>query len=321
MIPKLYSLYRRSPFWVRNFIGYLTWPIRLVMVPFRTLRIGGYYMVLDFTDNASFKYYTDRERYELDQMTAFLGSIIHNPGAYVIDIGANYGAFTLAAAQFGRFNIFKEIIAIEPDRKAYHALNQSIEKNCLGHVVQLHQLIVGDREGKETLFVNARSSADNRSHQVTTAPISVLEQYEVPCTTIDRLLSENGILLNSKFVIKMDIQGNEPRAFKGMNKTLTQAEGFILFFEHCPYLIESAGIDIREFISTLENLPVDTIFEVKEESNIVPLDGFEGLVCSFQNVMTLEERKLQGACTSYILCRNMNLDGLSILKEMAGGIR
>ncbi len=320
MISKLYSLYRASPFWLRTLIGNLTWPIRLVMLPFRTLRIGGYTMVLDFMDNASFKYYTDRERYEFCEITAFLGSIIHNPGTYVIDIGANYGAFTLATAQLNRFNIFKKIIAIEPDRRAYQALCKSIEKNHFGNIVQLYQLIIGDYEGQETLFVNARSSADNRSHQVDTAPIRIREQYNVPCKTIDTLLSEISISLNSKFIIKMDIQGNEPRAFRGMSKTLASAEGFIILFEHCPYLIDSAGIDMTEFLSILKSFQIDMIFEVKSD-NIVPLDGFEGLLKSFQDLTTQEETKLQGgACTSYILCKNMNLDGLSIPRKLADGV-
>ena len=313
MISRLFGLYRASPFWLRNIIAQLTWPIRLVMLPFRTIRVGGYYMTLDFMDNASFKYYTDRERYELCETEAFLASIIHNPGAYVIDIGASYGAFTLAAAYLGRFNVFKKIIAFEPDRRPYEALARSIEKNRVGNMVQLYQLIVGDHEGKETLFVNARSSADNRSHKVTTAPIRVREKYDVPCTTIDTLLSRISIPLDSRFIIKMDIQGNEPRAFRGMSKTLAQAEGFIVFFEHAPYLISSAGIDVAEYIRFLKSLQVDMIFQIGHD--IIPLDGFEGLLESFRDLTAKDETRMQGPYSDYILCKNMKVGGLPILKE------
>ena len=270
-------------------------------------------MVLDFTDNASFKYYTDRERYKDIEITLFLNCIMHNPGAYVIDIGANYGAFTLSAAYLGRFNFFKKIIAIEPDRRPYKALCKSIEKNGFSNMVQLYQLIVGDHEGKETLFVNARSSADNRSHKLSTSPIRIREKYDVSCTTIDALLSKISVPLHSKFIIKMDIQGNEPRAFKGLSKTLAQAKGFIVFFEHCPYLIESAGIDIENFISFLKSLQVDMIFQV--EDDIVFLNGIEGLLKSFRSLTTKEKKRMEDAGSNYILCKNMDLGKLNILNE------
>lgn len=313
MIKQLFGLYRKSPFWLRNIIAKLTWPIRLMMIPFRIIHIGGYSMVLDFADNASFKYYTDRERYEYIETTFFLGCIIHNPGAYVIDIGANYGAYTLSAAHLGRFNLFKKIIAIEPDRRPYKALSKSIERNGLSNMVQLYQLIAGDRETKETLFVNARSSADNRSHEVKSSPIRIREKYSVSCTTIDTLLTNISVPFNSKFIIKMDIQGNEPRAFMGMSKILVQSEGFIVFFEHCPYLIESAGIDIENFITFLKSLQMDMIFQV--EGGIVPLNGFEGLLKSFRDIPKKEETRMEGSGANYILCKNMDIGELNILNE------
>ena len=316
MISILFSLYRRSPFWLRNIIARLTWPIRLMMIPFRIIRIGGHSMVLDFTDNASFKYYTDRSRYEYIEITLFMNCIIHNPGAYVIDIGANYGAFTLAAADLGRFNFFKKIIAIEPDRRPYKALSKSIEKNGFSNMIQLYQLIVGDREGKETLFVNARSSADNRSHDLKTSLIRIREKYTVPCTSVDKLLTKISVPLNSKFIIKMDIQGNEPRAFKGMSNIFAQAEGFIIFFEHCPYLIESAGTNIKDFITFLKDLHVDMIFQVEED--IVLLNGFEGLLKSFRELAINEASREEGAGSNYILCKNMDFEKLNILNNEGG---
>jgi hypothetical protein len=108
MIKHLFSLYRQSPFWLRDIIATLTLPIKIFMLPFgNSIYIGGYYMILDYRDNASFKYFTDRERYELTEITAFLKAIIYNKGTYVIDVGANYGAFSLAAANLYRFGLIK----------------------------------------------------------------------------------------------------------------------------------------------------------------------------------------------------------------------
>ena len=309
MIAKLFGLYRASPFWLRNMMARATWPVRLAMLPFGTIRVGGYRMVLDFMDNASFKYYTDRERYELAETTAFLSSILHNPGAYVIDVGANYGAFTLAAAQLGPFRVFQRILAIEPDRRACAALRKSIRKNHFHEFVDLHQVIAGDRDGRETLFVNARSSADNRTHKVTSSPIRVRAKYEVDCTTIDSLLAESSIPLDSRFIVKMDIQGNEAVAFRGMQTALRRAKGFLVFFEHCPYLIESAGINIAEYCEFLESLQADAIFEIGTD-DVVRLDGFRGLLDSFRALESTPETRMEGTGSNYVLCRGMNLGGL-----------
>jgi FkbM family methyltransferase len=304
MIKRLFTFYRKSPFWLRNLISRLTLPIKILMSPFNSIRVGGYFMTLDYSDNASFKYYTDREKYELVEVTAFLNAIVHNPQVCVIDIGANYGAFTLAAAHLYRFNIIEKIIAIEPDIKPYNSLRQSLDKNNFSGV-DLHQLIVGDSYGKENLFINARSSADNRTHGVTTAPIRVQKTYEVKSTTVDILLRESNISLNSKFIIKMDIQGNEPRAIKGMIDTLKSSEGFVLFFEHCPYLIESADLDLSEYVEMLKSLQIDSIYEILS-SEIVMLSGFSQLEDRFNQLINQEETRMQGPAANFVLVKNMN---------------
>ena len=289
------------------------------MLPFRTIRVDGYRMVLDFLDNASFKYYTDRERYEYSETTAFLSSIVHNPGSYVIDIGANYGAFTLAAAQLGRLDVIRQILAFEPDRRPFRAMQKSIAVNGFGDLVRAYPMIVGDRDGQQSLFVNARSSADNRTHRVDTGSIRVRETRQVATTTIDSLLAREGIPLDSKFIIKMDIQGNEALAFRGMADVLSRAEGYLVFFEHCPYLIRSAGIDLGQYVDFLRSVPLDACFEVAAEG-LVPLDGIAGLVESMHAVEGEVETRMEGAGADYVLAKNMCLAGLRAGPRLGGRV-
>jgi FkbM family methyltransferase len=310
MIPYLFRMYRASPFWLRNVAAGATWPLRLAMLPFRSVHVDGYRMVLDFMDNASFKYYTDRERYEYRETTAFLASIVHNPGSYVLDVGANYGAFTLAAARLGRLGVIRRILAFEPDTRPFRALQKSIAVNNFGDLVRAYPTIVSDRDGQETLFVNARSSADNRAHRVSTAPIRVRSTHQVSSTTIDSALAREPIPLDSKFIIKMDIQGNEPLAFRGMRDVLSRAEGFLVFFEHCPYLIRSAGIDLGEYVDFLKRVPFDACFEFADE-RVIRLDGIRGLIESFQAVEQSVETRMEGAGSDYVLAKNMCLTGLT----------
>ena len=189
----------------------MTAPLRLALSPFSYIEMDGYRMELDFRDNASFKYWSDRRGYEAAVRNVFLSFLANNPGSVAIDLGANYGSYTLAAAQLKTLGVIDKVIAIEPDARPFAAIKRSLEKNRWIGLVDLYRTIVSDREGSETLFLNSRSSADNRSHKVTSAPIRCSKTEEVPCTTIDHLLDASSTDLTSRFVIKMDIQGNEVR--------------------------------------------------------------------------------------------------------------
>lgn len=310
MISRLFGLYRKSPFWLRNILSRSTWPLRLAMLPWSRIRVGGYQMQLDFMDNAAFKYYTDRERYEAAECNAFLRSIACNPGCYVLDIGANYGPFTLAAAQLHRLGLVREIHAFEPDRRPARALQGSVRANHLEEVVRVHQVIVGEAEGTERLFVNARSSADNRTHRITSAPIQVRDSYEVPCRTIDAVLEQSGVPLNSQFIIKMDIQGNEARAFRGMRKLLAQAAGVMVFFEHFPYLTRSAGIDPEQYLSELAGLRATEFYEIGEDE-LQRLPSFDNFLKSALALEQKAEHRIEGPGANYVLVRGMNSGGLN----------
>jgi FkbM family methyltransferase len=307
MIKRLFKLYRKTPFWARDWVARSTWPLRLATRPFSTIRVGGYSMTLDFMDNASFKYFTDREGYEANEVDAFIRAIARNPGSYVIDVGANYGAYSLAvAAQLGRYGVFEKILAIEPDARAHSALTRSIAKNGFGGLIDLHRCIADDKMGEQTLYVNARSSADNRTHSVLSAPIRLREQYKMPSVTIDSLVRSLGYPMDSRFIIKMDIQGNEFRAFKGMKELLSRASGYLVFFEHCPFLIESAGLSLSEYHRFIEDLAPQGFVEIGPEG-LIDLGSFEGFEASVDRLLRKKETLQQGAGENYIVYKNMNL--------------
>ena len=311
MISRLFALYRRSPFWMRQIIGKSTWPLALLMRPFREIRISDYRMTLDFQDNASFKYWTDRDRYEKVEMSAFLEAVAANPDAQVIDVGANYGAFTLAvAALYRRLGLTKsapKIISIEPAQRPNAALQRSIDRNGFAGAVDLHRAIVGDTEGEATLFENARSSADNRTHSIVSAPIDVSRESKVSCVTLDAELRRAGLPPDAKLIVKMDIQGNEFRAFRGMLTRLQSAGGYLVFFEHCPYLVESAGLKLDELHDFLRSLAAPMMFEITP-TGVVPLHGFDDFLRSVTRIHAESlTTKMQGAGSNYIFCKAMSL--------------
>jgi FkbM family methyltransferase len=275
------------------------------MAPLSQVGIRGYSMCVDFRDNASFKYLVDRERYEAAGMDAFVSVLARFPDAWAVDVGASYGAFALCAAKACEKGTGRGVLAFEPDRRAYHCLERSRQINHLGSTLRLFNAIVSDRDGAERLFVNARSSADNRSHAVGSSPIRVADEYDVRCISIDSALRECGVPPGSTLAVKIDIQGNEFRAFRGMAASLRSAARWWVLFEHFPYLIRSAGIDIGEYKRWLLALDFEEACEV--DSGLSRLDGRAGLAAALERLEHASESHIEGAGSDFIISRGIPL--------------
>lgn len=68
--------------------------------------------------------------------------------------------------------------------------------------------------------------------------------------TLDRLLAETGI--EKVDVIKMDIQGAEALALRGMFRTLAYNPDLVIFTEFWPWGIEQTGLSPLGFLSDLQ---------------------------------------------------------------------
>jgi FkbM family methyltransferase len=304
MIQKLFALYRRLPFRFRNLAGRATWPLRLALAPFSRRRMGGYVIHLDFTDNASLRYFAEGDGYERLTMEAFCGTIARNAPALVVDVGASYGVYTLAAARLAKLGLVSRIVAVEPDRRPFSALKRSVDANGFADVVDLHQVVASDEAGEVMLYTNARSSADNRSHAVRSAPIQVREQRSIPAIPLDELLASR-VDGNAVMIVKVDVQGNEPRVVRGMLNAMRRASGFALFFECSPYLIESAGNDIAEFARLLGTLGADGAARVMDDG-LQPFDA-ASLEDMFAAVAEERETNMQGVNADFVLWRNVRM--------------
>lgn len=316
MIRLLFRMYRASPFFLRNFLGQLARILGLALRPFSVIRVGNYRMALDFSDNASFKYASDRAQYESLEIRAFLEAIRSTPDSTVVDLGANYGAYTLAAGNLAKQLGHTTIISIEPDRRPFTALSRSVQLNRLESVCRLFQMIAGDKEGIETLWVNARSSADNRTHSVLTSKIRVRESYTVRSTSIDTLFEEEGIPIDRPLIVKMDIQGNEPRAFYGMANVLAKAPTWLILFEHAPYLIESAGLDVGTFVDYLKHLNVEHAFAVSNDGEFTDLENFDGLAKAMLNVGPVRGYNGEAPVMDIVISRGVDDDLIDSIKRL-----
>src|SRR5438270_12548847 len=123
----LFRLYRHSPYWVRRWmvVAWQTVPARGTA----SVRVGDYEMVVNLSDNAAFKYLADKEQYERDLLDTVLRLMVANESTLFIDVGANYGPFSLAAAHSWRGDTRRRVVAFEPDARPFAALMQSVRVN------------------------------------------------------------------------------------------------------------------------------------------------------------------------------------------------
>lgn len=152
-----------------------------------------------------------------------------SPGNVLVDIGANIGYYTLlAASQVGSTG---KVIAFEPDQDNCMLLKMSLQANGFENV-ELHPYAVFDK--KEMVGFDKGVGSSN-------AVISPIEtsRYQVEAVSLDVFLNHE----SQVDIVKMDIEGAEGRALKGMQQ-LVRCHRPIIFTEFNP-----KGLGIRSSIS------------------------------------------------------------------------
>ena len=142
-----------------------------------------------------------------------------NAKGVVIDVGANVGGYTVRAC--GQAEI---VIAIEPQNDVFRFLKINTYINCKGKAkVMLLNKAVGAKRGVTYLEV----PVDERYRYSGGASIvrcySSSRKEPVIVDTLDNIVDET-IGLNTEInFVKIDIEGAEAIAFKGMMRTLSKA--------------------------------------------------------------------------------------------------
>lgn len=207
-----------------------------------TRALQGMTLYVDGTFFSSF----DQREYEPYNTELILQHL--KPGHVVLDIGANAGYYSLLAGR--AVGPTGRVYAFEPAAKAYTLLERNIEKNGLGQIVKPLRKAVSDKTGVVILHTYAEASGASSVHShANVTHFSVEETLEVDSVSIDDLL--NGQEVN---FIKMDIEGHEVAALRGMRNTILRSPDLIIMSELNPSLLHSAGSSAREYVQMLESL-------------------------------------------------------------------
>ena len=142
------------------------------------------------------------------QETAILRAVLH-PGAAFVDVGANWGYFTLLAAHLvGREGC---VVAVEPDPRLFATLAANVAANGLARVHAV-QAAAAERDGALTLAGHAEDAGNWGVSSLVAAREG--PRFAVRGRPLDEVLDELGV--DRVELVKMDIEGAEDAALRGM---------------------------------------------------------------------------------------------------------
>ena len=194
------------------------------------------------------------------------------PGMTFLDVGANIGYYTaLATHEVGPTG---KIIALEPDPESFKYLEQTIAANAAENVLAF-PVAASDAPATLPLFISRDNRGDNRLY----SPGESRPQVEVDAVVTDALLAENKI--GTVNLIKIDVQGYEPKVIAGLRATITRSPKLTLLTEFWPKGIHDAGGDPQEFLNTLRDLGL-TLHELKADGKLTELKNDAELIARHQ---------------------------------------
>ena len=132
------------------------------------------------------------------------------PGMRAVDVGANYGVYTLAAAM--RVGPAGRVWAIEPTPQCAAFLRRSLEINGCTQA-QVLETAVSERRGPVRFSLKSLSETNAVAEGADAGPT-----IEVQASTLDELAAECG--WSGIDFVKLDVEGHELRAIRGAERFL-----------------------------------------------------------------------------------------------------
>ena len=143
-----------------------------------------------------------------------------HPGSIMLDIGSHLGQYSIVAASLGGTSV-----AVDANPDNIRHLKGSMRLN--GFQDRMHIVNTGiDDKGGNLIQVSGPSK--NTGGWAASPCYSDADPRCVRTTTIDKLVEELGLNFSRGFVVKMDIEGSEPKAIKGASKVLKHTHAIFM---------------------------------------------------------------------------------------------
>ena len=146
---------------------------------------------------------------------------IKNDNTIFIDIGCNYGAYSIPIAKLkNKINVY----CFDPSKKV---LNQLKDNILLNDIKNIKHFNLGVGEKHKTAFFN-----DDIKNYDNSGLYEISNKYsgkKILINSIDNLIDDGEIIPKKKIIVKMDVEGYEFLVLQGMKKTIKKYDVFIFF--------------------------------------------------------------------------------------------
>lgn len=221
------------------------------------VKIGDHQMFLD--ENDSLRLLENRV-YEAFQTELIKKQIKYDD--VVLDLGANIGYYTLIFAKLAGQN--GKIFAFEPDPGNFSLLQKNLQINHYHNVTVINKA-VSDKNEKIRLYLSENNQGDHRIYD----SFDDHQSVEIETIRLDDYFENYPGKIN---FIKMDIQGAEGGAVKGMIQLLQKNRNLKIVTEFWPGGLKRFGVEPGEFLNLLTNQGFRIYHIDKLEKTIKPIN-------------------------------------------------
>ena len=183
-------------------------------------------------------------RYE-PQETQLLQDLLR-PGDVFVDVGANWGYYTLAAAHL--VGSSGRVVAFEPEPRLFALLSSNIEMNGLGHVI--HQPLAVGASVERVPF--SAFKAEDGNWGVSRAvghDRAMVVDFEIDSVPLDAALDAASV--DEVQLVKIDVEGAETGVLAGMERGLAAGRYRYVMLECHPGLLAERGASEMDCATSL----------------------------------------------------------------------
>lgn len=221
--------------------------------------------------------YYVRELLESDREATFVALLKSSVGVgmTVVEAGAHIGYVTLQLAR--AVGTSGRVFAFEANPRTVPLIERNLAVNGLDDRVTVVPLALADVPGRHAFFLSGGGDTSSL-HE----PEGTSERIEVAVTALDAWLDPT-VRVD---VVKLDIEGGEVAALRGMRETLERAgHGLVVFAECNPPMLERSGSSAEELVEVLRGHGLDVRWIDEKHGSTRPLEevdwsrGYVNLCC------------------------------------------
>jgi FkbM family methyltransferase len=190
------------------------------------------------------------ENGELEPGTRLLIQQFLKPGDVYVDVGANIGIHTLAAARAMQGQ--GRIVAFEPFEPTKRMLEKTVWMNGFSEITEIHQAAVSSATGHQRLFIGA-TSGHHSLFALEASPNDAQEPVDVPLVRLDGVIAPGERI----DLMKIDAEGAEFDVIAGSASLIAGNPNIALIVEFGPSHLRRIGRTPGEWFAQFKRLGLE----------------------------------------------------------------